>query len=44
MSDATIVELIDFLFVFFAWCCAMTALHGLDQFLDVFYSRNRDQE
>jgi hypothetical protein len=44
MSDATIVELIDFLFVFFAWCFAMTALHGLSQIIDVFYSPNQDQE
>jgi len=32
MSDATLVELIDFLFVFFLWCSAMTVLHLISTF------------
>lgn len=36
MSDVLIVELVDFLFVFFGWCCAMTVLHLISS-----YPKNR---
>jgi hypothetical protein len=43
MSDATIIALVDFLFVFSAWCLAMTLLHGVSQAVAIFFPP-QDQE